>query len=49
MVKDLKTGPKEPRSTVLIEAEEAMIVAFGRHTFLPPELERKANDPGDRL
>jgi hypothetical protein len=32
---DLKTGPKEPRSTVLSEAEEAMIVAFGRHTLLP--------------
>ena len=27
-VDDLKTGPKEPRSTVLTEAEEAAIVAF---------------------
>ena len=27
----LKTGPKEPRSTVLTEAEEAMIVVFRRH------------------
>ncbi len=34
-VKDLKTGPKEPRSTVLSEAEEAMVVAFRRHTLLP--------------
>jgi hypothetical protein len=34
-VEDLKTGPKEPRSTVLTEAEEAMIVAFVRHTLLP--------------
>ena len=31
----LKTGPKEPRSTVLTEAEEAMVVAFRRHTLLP--------------
>ena len=36
-VEDLKTGPKEPRSTVLTEAEEAMIVAFRRHTPLPPD------------
>ncbi|SNR43992.1 hypothetical protein SAMN06265370_10579 [Puniceibacterium sediminis] len=34
-VEGLKTGPKEPRSTVLTEAEEAMIVAFRRHTLLP--------------
>lgn len=34
-VEDLKTGPKEPRSTVLSEAEEAMVVAFRRHTLLP--------------
>ena len=27
-VEDLKAGPKEPRSTVLTEAEEAMVVAF---------------------
>ena len=32
---DLKTGPREPRSTVLSECEEAMIVAFRRHTLLP--------------
>ena len=34
-VEDLKTGSKEPRSTVLSEAEEATIVAFRRHTLLP--------------
>ena len=34
-INDLKTGPKEPRSTVLTEAEEAMVVAFRRHTLLP--------------
>ena len=28
-VDDLKTGPTKPRSTVLTEAEEAMIVEFG--------------------
>lgn len=34
-VEDLETEPKKPRSTVLTEAEEAMIVAFRRHTLLP--------------
>ena len=34
-VEDQKTGPKEPRSSVLTEAEEAMVVAFRRHTLLP--------------
>ncbi len=34
-VEDLKAGPKEPRSTVLTEAEEAAIVAFRRHTLMP--------------
>jgi len=34
-VKDAKTGPKEPRSTVLTEADEAMVAAARRHTFLP--------------
>ncbi len=34
-VADQKTGPKEPRSTVLSEEEEAMVVAFRRHTLLP--------------
>lgn len=31
----LKTGPQEPHSTVLTEAEEATIVAFRRYTLLP--------------
>ena len=34
-VEDLKTGPKEPRSTILTEVEEAMVVAFRHHTLLP--------------
>lgn len=34
-VEDRKTGPKEPRSFVLSEAEEAIVVAFRRHTLLP--------------
>src|SRR5215210_2687126 len=32
---DLPTGPKAPRSTVLSLEEEAVIVAFRRHTLLP--------------
>lgn len=31
----MKTGPKEPRSTVLTEDEEAAVIAFRRHTLLP--------------
>lgn len=34
-VDDQKAGPKEPRSTVLSETDEAMVVAFRRHTLLP--------------
>jgi transposase-like protein len=34
-VSDERTGPKEPRSTVLTIEEEAIIVAFRRHTLLP--------------
>lgn len=34
-VEDLETGPKAPHSTTLSEAEEAMVVAFRRHTLLP--------------
>ena len=41
-VEDLNTGPKEPRSTVLTEAEEAMIVAFRRHML---QLRTQAQDP----
>src|SRR5690606_33715405 len=32
---DRKTGPKEPRPTVLSIEEEAIVVAFRRHTLLP--------------
>ena len=32
---DHKTGPKEPRSTALSIEEEAIIIAFRRHTLLP--------------
>jgi len=34
-VADLPTGPREPRSTILSVEEEAVIVAFRRHTLLP--------------
>jgi transposase InsO family protein len=34
-VADLPTGPKKPRSTVLSVEEEAIVVAFRRHTLLP--------------
>jgi len=34
-VEDRKTGPKRPHSTVLSIEEEAVIVAFRRHTLLP--------------
>ena len=34
-VSDQRTGPKEPRSTVLSSEEEAVIVAFRRYTLLP--------------
>ena len=30
-VADLRTGPKEPRSTVLSVEEEAIVIAFRRH------------------
>jgi hypothetical protein len=30
-----RTGPKDPKSTVLTIEEEAIIVAFRRHTLLP--------------
>jgi hypothetical protein len=32
---DLPTGPKDAKSTVLTLDEEAIIVAFRRHTLLP--------------
>src|SRR5260370_14571436 len=34
-VSDHPTGPKEPRSTVLTVEEEAVVVAFRRHSLLP--------------
>jgi len=34
-VSDLPTGPREPRSTILSIADEAIIVAFRKHTLLP--------------
>lgn len=34
-VEDRRTGPSEPRSTVLSSEAEAVIVAFRRHTLLP--------------
>jgi transposase len=34
-VSDLPTGPREPRSTVLSAEEEAVVVAFRRHSLLP--------------
>jgi len=32
---DRRTGPKEPRLTVLSIEEQAVIVGFRRHTLLP--------------
>jgi hypothetical protein len=34
-VEDLPTGPRVPKSTVLSLEEEAIIIAFRRHTLLP--------------
>jgi len=34
-VADIPTGPKDPKSTVLTIEEEAIVVAFRRHTLLP--------------
>ena len=34
-VEDMPMGPKEPRSTVLSAEEEAVCVAFRKHTLLP--------------
>ena len=34
-VADVRTGPKEPKSTVLTIEEEAVVVAFRKHTLLP--------------
>jgi transposase InsO family protein len=34
-VTDLRTGPREPKSTVLSIEDEAIVVAFRKHTLLP--------------
>src|SRR3974390_2139798 len=34
-VSDERTGPKDPHSTVLSPEDEAIIVAFRKHTLLP--------------
>src|SRR3712207_1710329 len=34
-VQDQRTGPKDPRSTALTLEQEAIVVAFRRHTLLP--------------
>lgn len=34
-VADMPTGPRDPKSTVLAVEEEAIIIAFRRHTLLP--------------
>ena len=39
-VQDAAMGPKEAHSTVLSIEEEAVIVAFRRHTLLPLEFKR---------
>ena len=36
-VTDVPTGPKDPKSTVLSIGEEAVIVAFRKHTPPPPD------------
>jgi transposase-like protein len=40
-VADLPTGPKEAKSTVLSIEDEAIIVAFRRHTLLPLALSQQ--------
>ena len=34
---DQCTGPQEPRSTILLVEDEAVVVAFRPHTLLPPD------------
>src|SRR5277367_1051462 len=53
-VSDLPTGPKQPRSTVLSAEEEAVVVAFRRHTLLSDRLvsyrhRRSSNRAGQTL
>ena len=44
-VTDVPTGPKEPRSTVLTVEEEAIIIAFRKHTFDQYQHKDKACSP----
>jgi hypothetical protein len=44
-VADLPAGPKEPRSMVLSIEDEAIIIAFRRHTLLPLDDRRHALPP----
>ena len=44
-VADLPTGPKEAKSTVLSVEYEAIIVAFRRHTLLPPLAQNRGGKP----
>src|SRR3954453_20561179 len=46
-VADRPTGPKQPKSTVLTLEEEAIVVAFRRHTLLP--LDDCLNQPVDEV
>jgi transposase-like protein len=52
-VEDLKTWPREPCSSILTEAEEAIIVAFRRHTGPVPvsfrSFESNTRHQGDRI
>src|SRR6478672_2534083 len=44
-VADVRTGPKEARSTLLSIEDEAVVVAFRRHTLLPLEADCLAARP----
>ena len=44
-VEDMKAGPKAPHSTTLSKAEEAIVVAFRRHTLLPLDDRLYARQP----
>ena len=47
-VEDQKTGPKEPRSTVLSETDEAMVVPYRIHTILTDNGIQFAEQPRNR-
>jgi transposase-like protein len=46
---DAAMGPKDPRSTVLTPEQEAIIVAFRRHTLLPLDDCLYASSPPSRI